>query len=137
MTVFIVALPMPRFIGIADVMRIHDTIIDRYGGASGIRDLDLLDSALAQPQATFAGELLHPTIWDQAAAYLFHISMNHPFLDGNKQTAFAIADTFLRVKGYLLNLTEDEKFEFVICVVTGNLSKDEIARLLERSSVPI
>ncbi|BAU12509.1 death-on-curing family protein [Leptolyngbya sp. NIES-3755] len=137
MTVFIVALPMPKFIEIADVMRIHDSIIDRYGGASGIRDLDLLDSALAQPQVTFAGELLHPTIWDQAAAYLFHISMNHPFLDGNKRTAFAIADTFLRINGYVLDLTEDEKFEFVIRVVTGNLNKDEIARFLERSSVPI
>jgi fido (protein-threonine AMPylation protein) len=78
-------------------MRLHDRQVEKFGGTSGIRDQGLLESALAQPQATFAGELLHATIYEQAAAYLFHLAMNHPFLDGNKRTAFAVMDVFLRL----------------------------------------
>ena len=126
---------MPKFLTTQTVLRIHDRQIEKYGGASGIRDPDLLDSALAQPQATFSGILLHPTLWTQAAAYLFHIAMNHPFLDGNKRTAYAVMRTFLKLNGFTLNLSEDEKFEFVIRVVTGEMSKEDIATYLEESSV--
>ena len=65
------------------VLAIHDDQIASFGGTSGLRDEGLLQSALAQPQATFGGQLLHPSIAEQAAAYLYHLAMNHPFLDGN------------------------------------------------------
>ncbi|MEH1852771.1 MAG: type II toxin-antitoxin system death-on-curing family toxin [Nostoc sp.] len=95
----------PKFLTISQVLDIHQRQIQRFGGTAGVRDEGLLDSALAQPQATFGGELLHPTIHEQAAAYLYHLAMNHPFLDGNKRTAFAVMLTFLNLNGYTLNLS--------------------------------
>ena len=80
----------PEFIEMDDVLTIHQILIEQFGGSHGIRDKGLLESALAQPKATFFGELLHPTIYEQAGAYLYHIAKNHPFLDGNKRTAFGV-----------------------------------------------
>lgn len=122
----------PEFLDLEDVLRIHDRQIQRFGGTVGVRDLGLLESALAQPQATFSGQLLHATTWQQAAVYLFHLAMNHPFVDGNKRTAFAVMDTFLRLNGVILNLTQDQKYELVIQVVASSLSKEAIACYLER-----
>lgn len=85
----------PEFVPKFDVLAIHQRQIERFGGFDGIRDEGLLDSALAQPQATFFGELLNPTIHHGAAAYLYHLAKNHPFLDGNKRTAFATTIAFL------------------------------------------
>lgn len=82
-----------------------------------MRDAGLLDSALAQPQATFDGELLHTTIYQQAPAYLYHLAMNHPFLDGNKRTAFAVMDAFLRLNCYQLSLSNDQAYQLVLEVV--------------------
>jgi death-on-curing protein len=73
-------LQTPRFLSISQILDIHQDEINSFGGTSGVRDEGLLDSALAQPQATFGGELLHPTIGEQAAAYLYHLAMNHPFI---------------------------------------------------------
>jgi death-on-curing protein len=98
----------------------------------GIRDEGLLESALAQPEATFSGELLHPTIYEQAAAYLYHIAKNHPFVDGNKRTAFAAMDVFLRMNGYILKLTDAQSYDLVLQVVQGNLEKEELANYIER-----
>ena len=72
------------------VLAIHARQIEKFGGTPGLRDEGLLDSALAQPQATFDQQWLHPTIPEQAAAYLYHLAMNHPFVDGNKRTALEI-----------------------------------------------
>lgn len=105
---------------------IHDDQIASFGGTPGLRDEGLLTSALAQPQAMFGQQRLHPTIPEQAAAYLYHLAMNHPFVDGNKRTAFAVMDTFLRVNGYRLTLTDDAAFGLVMRVVQGQLDKAEI-----------
>ncbi len=129
-------MPTPKFLDVEDVLRIHQRQIQKFGGTSGIRDLGLLESALSQPQATFSGELLHATVWEQAAAYLFHLALNHPFLDGNKRTAFAVMDTFLRLNRFVLNLSQAQKYEFVIRVVEGKLSKEDLASYLEKSSIP-
>jgi death on curing protein len=96
---FIVALLIPKFLTLAEVLILHEDQVQRFGGSSGVRDLGLLESALGQPAATFGGEFLHPTIADQAAAYLYHIAKNHPFVDGNTRTAFSVMDAFLRVNG--------------------------------------
>lgn len=121
----------PKFLYISQVLAIHQDQIISFGGTPGIRDEGLLDSALAQPQATFAGELLHPTIHEQAAAYLYHLAMNHPFLDGNKRTAFAVMDTFITLNGYSLNLLEAEAYNLVIRVVQSKISKEELSAFLE------
>lgn len=96
-----------------------------------MRDQGLLESALAQPQATFSGQLLHETIAEQAAAYLYHLAMNHPFIDGNKRTAFAVMDTFLRLNGYSLNLSDQQAYELVIQVVEGHVNKSALSQVLE------
>ena len=75
---------MPDFLQTSDLLRLHTDQITRYGGDPGIRDLGLLGSAIAQPQAGFGGQFLHADIFEMAAAYLFHIVQNHPCLDGNK-----------------------------------------------------
>jgi death-on-curing protein len=93
----------------------------------------LLESALAQPQASFGGELLHPTIYEQAAAYLFHLAMNHPFLDGNKRTAFATMDAFLRLNGYQLNLSDDQTYQLVLDVVQKTVSKAKLSDRLKEA----
>jgi death-on-curing protein len=125
-------LQTPDFLTLPEVLALHDDQISRFGGTSGIRDVGLLESALAQPQASFSGELLHPTIYEQAAAYLYHLAMNHPFLDGNKRTAFAVMDAFLRLNGYRLNLSNDQAYQLVLEVVQKTVSKEALSdRLAE------
>ena len=128
-------MPTPNFVSKNMVLSIHARQIERFGGTSGVRDEGLLESAFAQPQATFGGQLLHPTISEQAAAYLYHIAMNHPFIDGNKRTAFAVADTFLRLNGCTLNLTDDRAYDLVMQVARGTMTKEELSTELESGIV--
>lgn len=111
------------------VLAIHRDLVDRFGGEPGLGD-GLLDSALAQAEATFGDELLHPGVYEQAAAYLFHLCANHPFIDGNKRVAFATMDTFLRRNGYSLTLSDEEAYELAMNVARGEISKAEIAETL-------
>ena len=121
----------PNFVSKNMVLSIHARQIEIFGGTSGVRDEGLLESALAQPQSTFGGQLLHPTISEQAAAYLYHLAMNHPFIDGNKRTAFAVADTFLRLNGCTLNLTDDRAYDLVMQVARGTMTKEELSTEFE------
>lgn len=124
-------MPTPNFVSKSMVLSIHARQIERFGGTPGVRDEGLLESALAQPQATFGGQFLHPTISEQAAAYLYHIAMNHPFIDGNKRTAFAVMDTFLRLNGCALNLTDDRAYDLVMRVARGTMTKEELSTEFE------
>ncbi len=126
-------MPTPEFLSKADVLKLHNRQIERFGGTSGVRDEGLLESALAQPQATFDGQFLHSTIYEQAVAYLYHLAKNHPFVDGNKRTAFAAMDTFLRLNGYRLTLTNEGCYALVLQAVTDRLDKSAIAARLEQS----
>lgn len=118
---------MPKFIKQEDVLWLHNRQINQFGGTTGIRDEGLLISALAQPRATFGGKLLHSTFAEQAAAYLYHIAMNHPFVDGNKRTAFAAMDAFVRLNGFRLTATADEAYSLVIRTVTREIDKPQLA----------
>jgi len=124
-------LPTPKFLSLDEVLELHADQISSFGGTPGVRDEGLLESALDQPQATFGGQFLHPTISEQAAAYLYHIAMNHPFIDGNKRTAFAVTDTFLRLNGCALNLTDDRAYDLVMRVARGTMTKEELSREFE------
>lgn len=97
----------PAILTLDEVFSIHADQIRRYGGRPGIRDLALLQSALAMPETTFDAEYLHPTISEMAAAYLFHIARNHPFVDGNKRTALMCALVFLGLNGRRLRADAD------------------------------
>ncbi|MBE9034407.1 type II toxin-antitoxin system death-on-curing family toxin [aff. Roholtiella sp. LEGE 12411] len=121
----------PKFVKKEDVIRIHSELISEYGGSLGIRDEGFLDSAIYQAQATFGGELLHPTILEQAAAYLFHITNNHAFVDGNKRTAFAVMVTFLNENNYEINMAQEEAYELTIQVAENNISKEELTAILK------
>jgi death on curing protein len=124
-------LQTPNYLSLQDVLRLHDRQVERFGGSTGVRDMGLLESALAQPEATFMGELLHPTFPAQAAAYLYHIAKNHPFVDGNKRTAFAVMDAFIRGNGYRLALTPDQAYELVLQVAQSDISKEELTEILK------
>lgn len=123
-------MPTPKFLDVETVLRIHNRQIERFGGTPGLRDEGLLESALAQPQATFGGALLHPTLAEQAAAYLYHLSRNHPFLDGNKRTALAVMEAWIRANGYRLTLTDDEIYDMVMQVAIGQVDKPSLASIL-------
>ncbi|WOD39071.1 type II toxin-antitoxin system death-on-curing family toxin [Nodosilinea sp. E11] len=129
-------MPTPKFLDAETVLMLHSRQIERFGGTSGVRDHGLMESALAQPQATFGGELLHPTLADQAAAYLYHLAKNHPFVDGNKRTAFAVMDTFIRLNGARLGLTPDQAYDVVMQVAQGQLGKIELAQRLAAAIAP-
>ena len=90
------------FLTLAEAVEIHFDQIKRYGGQCGIRDMGLLESSLAMPEAAFGGEFLHRSIFEMAAAYAFHICRNHPFVDGNKRTALACTLVFLELNGLSL-----------------------------------
>lgn len=123
---------MIHFISLSMVIRIHDDLIAQFGGAAGIRDIALLDSALHMPSAQFGGVFLHPTICEMAAAYGFHICKNHPFLDGNKRTADAIMLLFLRLNGFHLSANDQVHYAVMMAVANGEMTKQQLAAWLER-----
>jgi death-on-curing protein len=117
----------PTFLTFGEVLEIHRDQIGRYGGAAGIRDLGLLQSALAQPRVTFGGALLHGDLAEMAAAYLFHLVCDHPFIDGNKRVALVSAIVFLRLNKKNLDVTEDKLEALVTSVAQGKMTKARIA----------
>lgn len=124
------------FLGLEDVLALHASRIERYGGTRGVRNLGLLESALATPAATFGGAFLHPTLPEMAAAYLFHLVKNHPFLDGNKRTGLAAMLVFLGLNGLDLVAEEDHLADVVLGVAAGTTSKAEVAVFIESHTVP-
>ena len=119
----------PTFLGLADVVRIHVDQVERYGGRAGIRDLGLLESARAMPQASYGGEWLHRDLFEMAAAYTFHLSQNHPFVDGNKRTALASALVFLELNGASIADPQGQLYEAMTDVASGALDKLGLARV--------
>lgn len=122
----------PTFLTLDEVLALHADQLDRYGGSPGVRDLGLLESALAAPRATFGGELLHPTLPEQAAAYLFHVTRNHPFVDGNKRAGLAAAIAFLGLNDLWLEADPDELVALVVGVAEGRIGKAEVAVFLQK-----
>jgi death-on-curing protein len=111
--------------------------VERYGGGLGIRDMGLLESALAMPKATFGGEFLHGDIYEMAAAYLFHLVNNHPFLDGNKRVGAMAAYAFLDLNGIELVADPNEYAELILRVATSKATKADVAQFLRAHSAPL
>jgi len=109
-----------------DVLIIHADMILRYGGISGIRDEGLLASALAMPEAGVGAEYLHADIPAMAAAYLFHLVKNHPFVDGNKRVGAMAAFVFLQINSYELTAPEDAFERLVLAMACGEITKDAV-----------
>lgn len=122
------------FITLQEIIEDHAEIIRKYGGHDRIRDMGLLASAIDMPKATMFGEYLHPTIFDKAAAYLFHIIYNHPFIDENKRTATMAALTFLRQNRVYIEFNEEQTFaleELVVSTAQSKVTKEQIAKFLK------
>jgi death-on-curing protein len=122
----------PTFLTLAEVLEIHRDQINRYGGDPGIRDLDLLQSALAVPAAGFGGRFLHSDIYEMAAAYLFHIIQNHPFVDGNKRTGAVAALVFLALNDVVIDLEEDVFERVVWAVAKGEADKAAVTEFFRK-----
>jgi len=112
-----------EFLGLDDVLEIHRDQVERYSGSAGIRDIGLLQSAVAMPAAGFGDQYLHKDLFEMAAAYLFHITQNHPFIDGNKRTGAVAAIVFLEMNGIELADDEDELEKLVRGVAMGKSDK--------------
>lgn len=120
----------PQFLDVAQALRIHRSMIEAYGGAEGVRDAGLLHSALAMPQASFGGRNLHVDLFEMAAAYLYHIVQNHPFVDGNKRVGAAAAVIFLAMNDVTLRADEEGLAEITLQVASGEAGKQAIAAFL-------
>ncbi len=123
------------FLSLDDVLLAHLDQTSRYGGDPGVRDFGLLESAMAQPQATFGGEFLHAYPFAMAAAYLFHIVQNHPFADGNKRSGAVAALMFLELNGVQVDAPKGSVYELTIAVANGLAGKCEIAEFLRSHAV--
>jgi death on curing protein len=130
-------LPTYKHIDIDTTILIHDDLIQTYGGLPGMNREGMikLESALAQPMATFDGTLLHPSKEEQAAAYLFHICMAHAFLDGNKRTSVAVMETFIALNGWTL-LASNQELEYMVLNVANNkYTKGELSYILGKNMI--
>lgn len=128
-----------RYLELDEVIRIHERAIRQYGGSLEMRDLGLLESALAAPKQTMFGEDLYPDLASKAAILTYLLIENHPFVDGNKRTGFLCLLRFLEVNGYSLAASNDELYQFTMDVATSAMDKDAIgawirARLREIKS---
>lgn len=124
----------PLFLTFEEVIEIHDYQIEHFGGADGLRSAELLKSAIGMPSSTFSGNYLHPSIPEMAAAYLFHLAENHPFLDGNKRVGAMAALVFLELNEYDFAAANDEYTRFVMQVAEGNLLKSEVSLFFQQHS---
>src|SRR6056300_849775 len=111
-------------------IELHDALVQRFGGLSGIRDHNLLESALASPSLAVFQQELYPTIFDKAGCYLFFIVKNHPFIDGNKRTGMACCLLFLEKNGIELVYEKDEMIDFVVSMAEGKVDKKMISDYL-------
>ena len=122
----------PQFLTLAEVVEVHADQLRRYRGQAGLRDMGLLQSALAQPEASFAGQWLHQDVYEMAAAYAYHLCQNHPFVDGNKRTALACALVFLELNGVSLTDPSGNLKDAMLKVATGTMSNAELAAAFRR-----
>ena len=120
-----------KYLTDSEVAVIHARLIQRTGGSKGIRDIGLLESAVARPQATFDQKELYPTLWEKAAALMGSLISNHAFVDGNKRVGFVTVGLFLERNGQTLTATNDEVVELAMKIAQGKMGLEEIAQELK------
>ena len=124
----------PKWVGLRSVLQIHRRVIARFGGIESIRSEELLESALSRPLNRW--HYVEPDVFDLAAAYAYGLAMNHPFVDGNKRTAFVTAVLFIERNGFRFIAPEQESASKFISLAAGEISEAEIARWLKKCSTP-
>jgi death on curing protein len=113
-----------RYLILKESLELHRRIIEQSGGLKGLRDLGMLESALAQPLMTFGGEELYPTLAEKASALGFSLIKNHPFLDGNKRIGHAAMEIFLIMNGHEISAPVDEQEQVILRVASGELGRE-------------
>jgi death-on-curing protein len=126
-----------RYLILNEVLALHDRLLAQSGGSPGIRDLGALESALAQPRQTFAGEELYPTVVTKAAAMGFSIIQNHPFVDGNKRAGHAAMEVFLILNGFEIQASLDKQEATILQVASGQMSRQTFSVWLEKVVIKI
>ena len=126
-----------RYLSLAEALELHRLVIAQAGGADGLRDLAGLESAVAQPRATFDGVDLYPTLAAKAAALGHALALNHAFVDGNKRVAHAALETFLVLNGYELAADVDEAEHTMLALASGDLSREHLTAWVERQLRPL
>ena len=122
---------LPDFLSVDDVIELHRVALERFGGSAGIRDTGLLESAIAMPQAGFGDRFLHETIPAMAAAYLYHLIQNHPFVDGNKRAATMACLAFPELNAYGCLMDDDEWIQLVFAIARGEMTKEAAGEALD------
>ena len=119
-----------RYLSLQEVLELHHLLLEQSGGSPGVRDLNALESALAQPHMTFGGEDLYPTLIEKAAALSFSLIKNHPFVDGNKRIGHAALETFLLLNGQEIEATVDEQEAIILGLAAGELDRSSFLEWL-------
>ena len=127
---------MTRYLSIEQVEQLHERVLQTSGGSSGLRDRGGLESAVAQPQMTFGGEDLYPTLHEKAAALAYALVNNHPFVDGNKRTGHAAMEVFLIMNGYEITTSVDEQEKLFLSLAAGKVRRDELAVWIREHMTP-
>jgi death on curing protein len=120
-----------RFLTLSRVLRLHQRILGTTGGADGIRDLRIVDAAVAAPKATFDGEDLYPGVFSKAAALCYALVQGHAFVDGNKRVGHAAMAIFLNLNGYKIVAPVDEQERIVLAMACGQMRREQLVTWLE------
>jgi death on curing protein len=118
------------------LLELHQMLLEQTGGAAGLRDRGALESAVAQPQMTFGGQELYPTVVEKASALAFSLIQNHPFVDGNKRAGHAALETFLFLNGFELTCPVDEQEQTILQVASSILGRDGLTAWVRATLVP-
>lgn len=121
-------------IEISEVLQLHKTLIDQFGGSHGVRDFSALESALSRPFQRFDEKDLYLSIHEKAAALVESVLVNHPFIDGNKRKGYGLLRIFLALHGFEISASTDNKYEFIIDIASGALKFEGIVTWLEANS---
>ncbi len=125
---------MTVYVSLEQVLALHQLLIQRFGGAAGLRDRGALEAAVARPRMTFGGEDLYPDVQAKAAAILQSLVMGHPFVDGNKRTGAAAAELFTNLNDMDLTAEDDELVDVTLAAARGEVSAEAIAIWLRQRS---
>lgn len=121
-----------RYLVLAEVVELHRRLLQVTGGATGLRDLGALESAIAQPQATFSGVDLYPTLAEKATALGFALIQGHPFVDGNKRVGHAAMETFLVLNGAEIESSVEDQERLILDLAAGRLGRDQLTDWLRQ-----
>src|ERR1700742_4214070 len=127
----------PIWIQQRTVISAHEESLTEHGGPSGIRDIGMLESALARPKNLYAYSESEPSLCRMVAAYAFGIAANHPFVDGNKRAALIASVTFLKLNGLRLTAEKGDRYLTFYGLAAGNVSEEDLAAWFERNTEPM